>query len=186
MRTIPLALLLGLSTSNYGQFGTVYVTPPTDGCNGVWAVQVTSLYCTSTSPYTFVMEPSGCMQLDNWDEEMGVFLMPLCAIPCSLTVTTGDSVTCSGSTSDAPIGLEEDRAPVVKVNANGAILEVSSSIPLPQLEVRILDMEGRLQSTRTLAPGRNWQLAAPETAGAYFLVIDGMEDTITAHFVIFK
>lgn len=186
MRTILVTLLLGLSTFNHGQFATVYVTPPTNGCNGVWAVQVTSLYCTPVSPYTFVMEPSGCMQLDNWGQDMGVFLMPLCAIPCSLTVTTGDGFTCSGSTSDAPIGMDENRATAVNVNVNDAIIEVSSSTPLPQLVVRILDMEGRLHSTGTLARGSKWQLAAPEAAGAYILVVDGMEAPITKRFVTLK
>jgi hypothetical protein len=173
----------GLSAQD---FATVYVTPPTNGCNGVWAVQAMSVYCTSTSPYTFAMEPIGCLQLDGWGQEMGNFLIPLCALPCSMTVTTGDGVTCSGSTSDAPIGMDEQRAPAVNVSVNEAIIEVRSSSPQPQSVARIMDLQGRLHSSRPLNPGRIWQLAAPEAAGAYLFLIHGMEVPITRRFVVTK
>ncbi|HRH70032.1 MAG TPA: hypothetical protein PLB89_11035 [Flavobacteriales bacterium] len=187
MRATLLVSLVALFTvsASAQDFGTVYVTPPTSGCNGVWAVQITSVYCTSTSPYTFEMEPSGCLQLD-WGEQMGNFLIPLCAIPCSLTVTTGDGVTCSGSTSDTPIGMNEHSAPTVNVSVNDAVIEVSSSSLRTQLVARITDLEGRSVSTRNLSPGRTWQIPAPETAGVYLLVLDGMETPITKRFVVTK
>lgn len=184
MRTIPLALFIGLSSFNYGQFSTVYVTPPTSGCNGVWAVQITSLYCTPVSPYTFAMEPSGCMQLDGWGEEMGVFLMPLCSLPCSLTVTTGDSVTCSGSTSDAPIGISENQASQVRVSVHGDLIDVVSDAPLPRQRSRVLDISGRSQRSEELPAGQWWSIPAPTTPGVYFIIIDSGETTIVRRFAI--
>ena len=184
LRTIPLILLLGLSALNYGQFATVYVTPPTDGCNGVWAVQVTSLYCTPVSPYTFAMEPSGCMQLDGWGEEMGVFLMPLCALPCSLTVTTGDGVTCSGSTSDAPIGISENQVSQVRVSVQGGNIELVSDVPLPQQQARVIDASGRVLLMEMLPPGQRWDVPAPSTPGAYIISIQSASSSIFQRSVI--
>ncbi len=186
MRSIAFASITAITSLAQAQFATVYVTPPTNGCNGVWAVQATSVYCTSTSPYTFVEQPSGCLQLNNWGQEQGNFLIPLCAMPCSLTVTTGDGVTCSGSTSDAPIGMDEREAATVNVNVRGAIMEVTSSTQLPTGTARIVDMEGRTVNVRTLTSGRTWQLPVPEVAGAYVLVLQGPESPITKRFVVTK
>lgn len=188
MRNTLLSLFLGpLSFGTMAQdFATVYVTPPTDGCNGVWAVQITSLYCTPVSPYAFVEQPSGCIQLTNWVEQQGNFLIPLCAMPCSLTVTTGDGVTCSGSTSDAPIGMEEHSTAELNVNVYDAVLEVTSSAPLPTLTAQVVDMDGHVLSTRTLNAGSTWRLPTPAAAGAYVLVLRGLETSVTKRFVVTK
>lgn len=180
---IALAAICG-PLAGSGQFATVYVTPPTDGCNGVWAVQITSLYCTPVSPYTFTMEPSGCVQLDGWDEEMGVFLMPLCAIPCSLTVTTGDGVTCSGSTSDAPIGIEEKQRSNVQVNVQSGNIELFSNVPLPRQQLRVIDIGGRSKRSELLAPGQRWRIPAPSTPGVYLIIVEGDGNTIVRRFAI--
>ena len=83
MRNKLLFLSFGLLNLVHGQgsFATVFVTPPTNGCNGVWGVQVTSLYCTPSSPYTVALEPIGCLQLTAWTSDQGTMLIPLCALP---------------------------------------------------------------------------------------------------------
>jgi len=178
------AALLGGAFVGQGQFATVYVTPPTAGCNGVWAVQVTSVYCTPSSPYTFTMEPSGCVQLDNWGQDMGNFLIPLCAVPCSLTVTTADGAICSGSTSDTPIGIEEAQRTHVQINVQNGNIEMVSNVPLPRQQLRVIDISGRIQRTELLSAGQRWSIPAPSTPGVYLIIIEGGDNTIVRRFAI--
>lgn len=186
MRNTLLSLVLGpLSFGGMAQdFATVYVTPPTSGCNGVWAVQVTSVYCTPTSPYTFSMEPSGCVQLDNWGQDLGNFLIPLCSVPCTLAVTSADGVTCSGSTTDTPIGMEEQQHAQVQVNVQNGTIELVSSMLLPRQQVRVIDVSGRIQRTELLAPGQHWTLPTPRTPGVYLVVIEGGGNTTVRRFAV--
>jgi hypothetical protein len=186
MRTTLLITAGMLCASLFGQgnFATVYVTPPTNGCNGVWAVQITSVYCTPVSPYTFFAEPSGCVQLTGWGEQMGNFLMPLCALPCSLMVTTGDGVTCSGSTSDAPIGIAENSAAQVRVSVESGHIELISETPLPRQQLRVIDISGRLQHSEQLSEGQRWSVQAPSTPGVYIIIIESSENTIVRRFAI--
>ncbi len=186
MRNTLLLLSFSILSVAHGQgsFATVFVTPPTNGCNGVWAVQITSVYCTPTSPYTFFMEPSGCLQLDGWGEQMGNFLIPLCALPCSLTVTTGDGVTCSGSTSDAPIGISENQISQVRVNVQGGIIDLVSDTPLPRQQLRVIDISGRLQRSEQLPAGQRWSVQAPSTPGVYIIIIDSGENMVVRRFAI--
>jgi hypothetical protein len=124
------------------------------------------------------------MQLDGWGEEMGVFLMPLCALPCSLTVTTGDGVTCSGSTSDAPIGIIEHDASRIRVSVQGVSIELVSDVPLPQRQARVIDASGRVLRTATLPPGQRWNVPAPNAPGAYIIAIQSASSSIVQRSVI--
>lgn len=172
MRSILLLASFLSGTFSIAQIQTTFVTPPTSGCNGVWGVQVTSLYCTSSSPYTFVMEPSGCLQLNGWTTDQSTMLIPLCAIPCSLTVTTADSVTCSGSTSDAPIGITEVQEIQFRISLQGEMIELVSSTPLLKPIIRVVDISGRLHHTSILPSGDRWRIPAPGAPGVYFLVTE--------------
>lgn len=118
------------------------------------------------------MEPSGCLQLNGWTSDQGTMLIPLCAVPCSLTVTTADNVTCSGSTSDAPIGITEVQEVQFRISLQGGMIELVSSMPLLKPMIRVVDISGRIHHTSILPSGDRWRIAAPDAPGVYFLVAE--------------
>lgn len=87
-----------LSISLYGQYyyspNTYYVTPPTSGCNGVWAVDGSVLSSgTCSPPYTYTISPAGCA---NYDYNNGdTLFFDLCSFPCSYSmISFSSSIPC--------------------------------------------------------------------------------------------
>ncbi len=99
-----------LSTALYGQYyytpNTYYVIPPTNGCDGVWAVNDSILSTTTCSPsYLITIIPTGCASYSHYNGD--TLFLNLCSIPCSYSMTSFSSSTpcfnCSVSSSTAPV-----------------------------------------------------------------------------------
>lgn len=153
---------------------TYYITPPTSGCNGVWALGPASAGCFGMgSSYTF--NPPGCALFSPTISGDTIFY-PVCSIPCSLMVTnsmSGIYCICDMSWLDAG----SITAPAMQTiftswpnPANSNVLHLKSTIPL-QTDVTLIDATGR-----SVLQHHYEQLADLETldiscitAGVYFL-----------------
>jgi hypothetical protein len=85
---------------------TWYVIPPTNGCNGVWAVDASQFGggCGS-GPFTYNMNPMGCVNMANPTIVADTLCWSLCAFPCDLTIIDmqGNMCICgTGTVTDAP------------------------------------------------------------------------------------
>lgn len=101
--------ILQLSFSVFGQYytssNTFYVTPPVNGCDGVWAVNdslITSGNC--PPPYMLTVFPNGCATENHVSGDTLFF--DLCSFPCSYQLVNFNSDTCLScfvSTSTEPV-----------------------------------------------------------------------------------
>lgn len=62
---------------------TYYVIPPTNGCNGIWAIQTPSINC-----YQYTVYPYACSEIDHVNGD--TLFLSLCSIPCNFE-TAGDA-----------------------------------------------------------------------------------------------
>lgn len=75
---------------------TYYITPPTSGCNGIWAFGPYSLLWTCPSaPYQWMFTPSACADTPiPVNAPLNVvgdtILVPLCEQPCSFSLFSGE------------------------------------------------------------------------------------------------
>jgi hypothetical protein len=82
-RFLQILLLLVISFGIRAQTNitTWYIIAPTNGCNGVWAMD----YSQATCGQSFLLTPNGCA---NWNATVvaDTIFWPLCSLPCDLTV----------------------------------------------------------------------------------------------------
>jgi hypothetical protein len=80
---------------------TYYLIPPTNGCNGLWALQDTCHYYPT---YTWT---GGCGQPQTWHMNGDTLFVPLCSFPCSITGTTQSANICLHATCSQTTGITE-------------------------------------------------------------------------------
>lgn len=172
--TLLLAVMAGMTLRAQTTLTTYYIIPPTNGCNGVWALGPISSGCFSMgSTYTF--NPSGCAQL-NATTSGDTLFYPLCSVPCSLAVINSSSGTyciCNMNWLDA----DNVTAPTLQtiftswpnpVNSN--VLHLKSTVPL-QTDVSLTDATGRIvlqQHFERLGDMETLEISCIP-AGVYFL-----------------
>ncbi len=85
---LTIAILLVTSITANAQYtyspNTYYLIPPTNGCNGVWAIKDT-VACS-----LFIMDP--CWQFDHINGD--TMFLQLCYIPCSFYATANNGYPC--------------------------------------------------------------------------------------------
>ena len=148
-------LLLVLCTKLSAQttITTWYVIPPTNGCNGVWAVDASQLGSgCGTGPFTYQMNPMGCVQLAGPTVADTTFL-PLCAFPCDFTMIDAQGTVCICGTGTS-VGEEENSVerittsyPNPSTSENGWNILLDS--PGNAVTVNIYNAFGQLVSTQS-------------------------------------
>jgi len=90
-------------------FTTYYVKAPTAGCNGIWAVNMANATSAcGNPPYSYSWSPSGC-GTTNWTFSLDTTFIPLCSVPCNLTITNGVGIQCGlcGTLNGGGTGIQE-------------------------------------------------------------------------------
>ena len=172
MRALLHPLLLLLPALASAQVVTYYVTPPTLGCNGVWAVSGMTMNCGS-APYTYSVDPPGCANPFTMTSDGDTLFIPLCAVPCTLIITNSDGIDCLGSTgTPLTIGTVSASEDLVITTANGNV-EITSPQALTSARLRIMDPSGRTLIDQRLSDGDHWIIPAPlQSAGVCIITID--------------
>ena len=84
---------------------TYYLIPPTNGCNGVWALKDT-IACQTISIANLSSCSQGlCAQVDHSNGDTLFF--KLCCIPCQITGTSGNGNICMQATCGLAAGINE-------------------------------------------------------------------------------
>jgi hypothetical protein len=162
---------------------TYYAVPPTDGCNGVWAVNAPAFYCGS-APYTYLTEPVGCISFSGWSNDQDTLFLPLCSYPCSLLIISSDGSECGGFTGATSIASTAAEPLRIRTTAEG--IEVLNWSDLPAGTLSVLDMSGHVVSEVRLVPGQRPYLSAPAMAGAYVVNFQGGGLQLREPFVVVR
>ncbi|MEO8068764.1 MAG: hypothetical protein ABI599_13800 [Flavobacteriales bacterium] len=182
MRILSSILSLLFASALSAQVFTYYSVPPTNGCDGVWAVQVFSFLC-GPAPYVFVTTPNGCMLETGWTNDQDTLFLPLCAFPCQVDVQAADGNSCSGTTAPSAVGetINDMRLQLI---VRGTQLEVSSPRTLPAGTMRIADVTGRVEQELATRPGDRWSARLPEVPGVHVITMDAGTVHMRERFVV--
>ena len=103
-KSLTIAIIILTSMAANAQYvwsaNTFYLIPPTNGCNGVWAIY--NPYGCST--YTWTGCPV-CFQPDHIHGD--TLFVKLCCIPCTITGTTMNGDACMQATCGLATGIAE-------------------------------------------------------------------------------
>jgi hypothetical protein len=130
---------------------TWYVIPPTNGCNGVWAVDA-SVFGGCGSVSTYIMSPPGCVQMTN-NTVADTTYWVLCSFPCNLTMMGPSGIACICGTGTMT-GLEPTSSEyIVTAYPNPTSSDNGWNIlldgPGHSVEVNIYNSVGQLVSTQS-------------------------------------
>lgn len=183
MRPLSVLIPLILSAATQAQLPilTYFAVPPDNGCDGIWAVQASTMNC-GAAPYTYATTPTGCVQLTGWTTDQDTLFMPLCAYPCTLVVASMDATICDGSTGTTA-GIQEAPSPSLRITTTAAGIEVSSDTPLPAGTWQVIGPAGHLEREQRTPPGLRWHLPPPASEGSYLLLFSGEEARYRQRFV---
>ena len=71
---------------------TIYMIPPTSGCNGEWAVLDTMHSSGACIAFTYLIDPVGCAVVNHRNGDTLFF--DLCAIPCGVIIMDASGNSC--------------------------------------------------------------------------------------------
>ncbi len=153
---------------------TYYVIPPSTGCDGTWAINTSStLGSCGMTPYTYIYSPSGC-GTSGASFSGDTLFIPLCAVPCNLTIVNASGQTCSCSTGSAT-GINESEIfkaklyPTILKRAENITIEFSESTSTKAIQ--IFDNIGRSVENISTKERVLKHSFASYRAGIYYLSI---------------
>lgn len=154
--------------------GTYYVTPSTNGCDGVWAAGPIQIgQC--MPPYQYSIEPPGCS-----DEFIGTsgdtLFISLCSVPCEVMMLDGGGSTCLFCEVwyDVPTKVEED---IIASDFEVFPNPVSTTLNLKHREtepfaVKLFDSSGRVLINQVLQPSETVLDIGHLKSGIYYLSLE--------------
>jgi hypothetical protein len=168
-------LLLSANTSAQINWPTYSVTPPTSGCNGVWAINTSStLSACGGTPYTYSFTPTGCGQSSGIVFKTDTLLVPLCSTPCSMTIFNVNGQDCSAATggttgvSENP-GIRAKLYPTQLLPGGNLTIEFGESVSTKTIQ--LFDNAGKMVNSE-VTTSAELKLVIPLTAsGIYFVTI---------------
>ena len=86
---------------------TVYMIPPTSGCNGEWAVLDSTYTSGSCSFPTYSTNPFFCATINHRNGD--TLFLDLCSIPCDVTITSDSGNICLASSVDFATSVIEEK-----------------------------------------------------------------------------
>lgn len=103
-KSLTIAIIILTSMTANAQYtyspNTYYLIPPTNGCNGVWAIEYT-VQCQT-------LNWTGCPSCFQNDHVQGdTLFLKLCCIPCTITGTTMNGDVCLQATCGLLSGITE-------------------------------------------------------------------------------
>ena len=156
--------------------GTYYVTPPSNGCNGVWAAGPIP-FGQCTAPYTYSVNPPGCF--DGFIGTSGdTLFISLCSIPCEMIMIDEGGGTCfiCDLSYDVTTGTEEETDLAIEVYPN----PVEHTLKFrhkktEQFSVKLFDAVGRLVFSRQIQPYENTMDVSFLKPGVYYLSFESKQ-----------
>src|SRR5688572_12927206 len=97
MKTLITALIFILfSKFSFPQFtfNTFYYVAPTVGCNGIWAIDI-STFIDSNCAQPFLYLENPCHDVLNANISGDTLFLPLCSLPCYFQMVSSDGI-CTG------------------------------------------------------------------------------------------
>ena len=147
-------LLMTMITSAQNIITTHYIISPTSGCNGVWAISVSSANPCG-APVTYSYNPQGCALFGSTSSGDTIFI-PLCSIPCNLTMISSSGLdTCfCGTGNSAGIQNYLDNNSLISISPNPihASDKMFVKINLPfikDFQIQIMDINGHVLKNKT-------------------------------------
>ena len=128
---------------------TFYVTPPTTGCNGIWAIDATTWPCSCTCTYS--VTPFGCLN-SGWPACDSIYAdtvyMKLCSVPCNIIAATfSGSVVICGTPPLLTTGIIQQSVPEIKTDFNSERILTIQNLIASEI-VEIYDITGRKIQTQ--------------------------------------
>ncbi|HMQ75641.1 MAG TPA: T9SS type A sorting domain-containing protein [Flavobacteriales bacterium] len=194
-----LAALLALVVCTSGAsaqitLNTYYVTPPINGCDGVWAFgPYSALWSACPGPYTWFFDPPGCVDGSQWGQPIPLnvvgdtILMDLCSQPCDFLfyADTGLCMVCicgpliPTTVADADPGSDLSIGPN-PVPASSPTLQLHTTRSGP-LFVQVLDLAGLSLLQVTVHDGQAELDLSGIPAGAYLLLLRDEHGRMSTH-----
>lgn len=167
-------LFLTMSITAQVSWPTFSVTPPTSGCNGVWKID-----CSSTgggcgmTPYTYMFTPTGCGTTSGSYFNGDTLSIPLCAVPCDLSIENASGQICMCTTGGAT-GINDNAGAEPKIYPNqlkqGEAITIDFSNTIEKL-VQVFDETGRIVETISTSQSQIRIITNQWAKGMYYISI---------------
>jgi hypothetical protein len=166
---------------------TYYFTPPTSGCNGLWAVDYQPLECGSAVYYYDQCSIGGpnCWQYFNQIGDTAFF--QLCCIPCTLTIMGDSGACCSAAVFISTDIMEYNLKNSFSINPNPAhdnfTISFNEQVTMDNAQLIIYDLAGRevqQEKIRSQLSTFNFQLSS----GIYFVQVSDGEKVAVQKLVV--
>lgn len=180
---------IGLLSASFSQtnINTWYVIPPTSGCNGVWAIDYTQwVLCQGGGPAQYSAAPLGCIPYTGWTYAGDTTFIPLCSLPCNLTIIDGDGNVCGCGA--GTFGIKEDSSstiPDINIFPNPVsaknYLTIDLNSKLQDVSFEIYNQEGKNVFEQTFQnPAEEIKIDVSEfAAGNYAIVVSNCKNWST-------
>lgn len=171
------------------QAQTFYTIPPTNGCDGVWAVDGASLFSGCGGAMTYATSPDGCAQWMNMSFSGDTLLLPLCSLPCDFYVycDNGTYVYCQ-VLPEVSNGLAATHSSASTMAVSDGLLSITSPVVLTRPLLRVIDAQGRPARQERMPDGDRWTIAlAGLPSGEYTVTLDDTNGRVSrGHFVLVR
>ncbi|OFY91315.1 MAG: hypothetical protein A3K10_17580 [Bacteroidetes bacterium RIFCSPLOWO2_12_FULL_31_6] len=124
---------------------TIYMIPPTSGCNGEWAV-LDSTYSSGSCTFpTYSVNPFSCAIINHRNGD--TLFLDLCSIPCDVTIMSDSGNICLTCSVDFSTNVVKEKIfPKIKIYPNPTTGETTLIIAGDESNewlTSILDVQGR-------------------------------------------
>jgi hypothetical protein len=183
MKQLFLALILFTSFHLFGQYtyspNTLYMIPPTSGCNGQWAVldtAFTSGFCTGPIYNIF---PVGCAVIDSRVGDTLYF--DLCAIPCNVIEVSTSGNSCMNCNVDIATSVSSSSLlPTISIHPNPTSGQIT--ISLEEAKTGVLSIRnylGQIVMKQGFNNTQELNMSLDGPTGIYFLQVESDGQVIT-------
>lgn len=169
---------------------TYYVTPPTSGCNGVWAVSASQFQACQAMTYN--MSPPGCVQFSPGNVVGDTLYWSLCSVPCSLTVVNSNGGMCVCGTGTITSSDESAAVTPFSISPNpvtaGTDIAIRADHKLNDVSITVFNSLGQMLYSQFVPDMTNSVSLTTGgfTPGLYIVVLQSGSELLRQKLVISK
>lgn len=185
-----LALAAFLKTNAQVTWPTYYVTPPTTGCDGEWAINTSSTFGScGTTPYTYSFTPFGCANSGGLVFSGDTLFVPLCSVPCNMVLSNSSGQTCSSSTGTATgimeAGISKSRVYPTQIK-KGSDLNIEFPESVSGKTIQIFDNTGRSVENLQVKDAILKHSLSEYSIGIYYISISSTDGWTELHKIVLE
>lgn len=169
---------------------TYYVTPPTAGCNGEWAINTSSTFGScGTTPYTYSFTPISCASTGGLTFSGDTLFVPLCSVPCNMVLMNSSGQTCSSSTGTATgimeAGISKSKVYPTQIK-QGSNLNIEFPEAVSGKTIQIFDNTGRAIENIKVKDSILKYSLSKYSIGIYYISISSTDGWTELHKIVIE